>query len=274
MRSEHAAWVAGTFAAHSVPRYYVDLAANHPTHESQTKDLELQGWRGLCIEPKPRFAEMLRAERACTTIDAVIDSTEREVNFTFGKGAMGGIVDEEFDNRYHWRVRDELRPVHTRRLQDVLGSCDAPNVIDYLSVDVEGAEAQVLPASFPWQAFTFLTVTIERPPPQLSQRLFRSGYLFARTIGLGDVAFVHSTHPNATKAADNSSFVQVPAKCHNRQIVYPERNKLKGVRYNSIFGCCTFPGFPQHTMPYTAPTSISAFGPAKGHDHGRALTVD
>lgn len=249
MKSEHAAWVLTSFehTQRSV-QYFVDLAANHPQDGSSTYELEQHGWNGLCIEPNPAYVSLLRARRQCNVMDVAIDSVGHNVSFEFSRGAMGGIVDHRFDNQPE--VQSPKHQVRAVPLQRALHSASAPNVVDYLSLDVEGAETAVLPSTFPWKSFTFLTLTIERPPPDLNVRLFQHGYLFAKTIGIADVAYVHRSHPNAATVSSNSSFVQVPAKCRGHGQPYADRQRIQGVRCGSIFGCCTFPGFPQSTTRY------------------------
>jgi hypothetical protein len=41
-------------------------------------------------------------------------------------------------------------------------------VIDYLSLDIESAEAWIF-ETFPWEDYTFLTLTVERPKAALIQ---------------------------------------------------------------------------------------------------------
>ena len=133
-----------------------------------------------------------------------------------------------------------------------------PRLIHYLSLDVEGAEIAVLPPSFNFRAYTFLTLSIERPPPGLSALLFQHGYLYADTIAY-DVLFVHRTHPRAQSVANNASFEQVPAKCisgpggfrySERPRLVPPKSSTRKVRCASIFGCCAFPGHPQSKVRY------------------------
>ena len=148
---------------------------------------------------------------------------------------------------------NSMRTLRTRTLGSVLIEATAPRVIHYLSLDVEGAESAVLSASFPWDSWTFLTLTIERPPPELNSRLFAHGYLFVRIIGLTDTAYVHRSHPFAHRyLASNRSFEQMPAKCRSHSHVYTERRRLarNATVCMSRFGCCEFPGHPQATTPY------------------------
>ena len=108
---------------------------------------------------------------------------------------------------------------------------------------VEGAETAVLSATFDWDAFTFLTLSVERPPPDLNARRFRHGYLFVRNRGY-DTLFVHDTHPRARLLAANASFEQLPAKCRVAHGKYTDgRHILRGLQCRSRFGCCSFPGW-------------------------------
>lgn len=255
--SEHARWVLSTFEDTlpvSSTRYFVDLAANHPQDGSSTNELEQHGWNGLCIEPNPAYVPLLRARRRCQVVDVAIDNAERNVSFAFSRGPMGGIIDRRFDNQPN--AGKTRQPPGTGYIQAIplhraLRSASAPNVIDYLSLDVEGAESSVLPSTFPWKEIIFLTLTIERPPPDLNARLFQHGYLYAKTIGLTDTAYVHERHPRAAQVSANHSFVQVPAKCRNHGHSYSDRSRIHGqVACRSLFGCCTFPGYPQSTTLY------------------------
>jgi hypothetical protein len=188
----------------------VDLAANEPECLSNSVHLEREhGWSGLCIEANPALAKRLRAERACTVIEAPIASAPRHVSF-FPAGASGGIASKNMDNDNP--PADKLVNMTAQRLDEVLHTAKAPHVIGYLSLDIEGAEDEALCADFPFHRYTFLLMTVERPPPSLNQRLFEHGYLFVKNH-MFDTFYVHTSHPNATFIARNDTFKQVGAKC-------------------------------------------------------------
>ena len=62
-----------------------------------------------------------------------------------------------------------------RTLGSILREAGAPPTVDYLSLDVEGHEDDVL-LGFEWNEFAFLALTIERVGPALSKLLERHGY--------------------------------------------------------------------------------------------------
>ena len=303
--SPHARWVLKGFAnlpSHR-PRVYVDLAANDPFDRSATFELDKAGWHGLCIEPNPKYTEVLRVVRNCSVVAAAVDSSERLVTFKF-KDDLGGIQDPHFDNQMQRARPSHTAQMRTQQLHTVLNAASLPPRIDYLSLDVEGAESAALSPSFAWQyapqlkefctrtppakwlaqipsacstdahachssssvrsKYTFLTLTVERPPPDLNARLFEHGYLFASTIDVADVAYVHRSHPMAHRIAQNNSYVQVPAKCSTHkgfntwaptrtdlQRLLPGRVPLANLTScASVFGCCSFPGFPPSQVTY------------------------
>lgn len=57
----------------------------------------------------------------------------------------------------------------------VLQKFKVPKVIDYFSLDVEGAEEMVM-SDFPWDDYTFLVLTVERPSIALKHKLREHGY--------------------------------------------------------------------------------------------------
>ena len=59
----------------------------------------------------------------------------------------------------------------------MLQQVNAPKQIDYLSLDVEGAESIVM-KSFPWDTHRFSVLTVERPHTDLVGMLRRHHYRF------------------------------------------------------------------------------------------------
>jgi hypothetical protein len=57
-------------------------------------------------------------------------------------------------------------PRYTASLRSILKKFNAPSMIDYLSLDVEGAELFIM-KDFPFDEHKFKLLTIERPKDQL-----------------------------------------------------------------------------------------------------------
>jgi hypothetical protein len=177
--------------------YFVDLAANDAVFLSNTLSLEQKfGWKGLCIEPNPGYMKGY-LHRKCQLVQSVVGPVEDEaVPFMFDKGAHGGIVGKDFDNKDRGQPPPSM---HTVSIGKILRDFQAPRLIDYLSLDIEGAEAWVF-KTFPWDSFTFLTLTVERPKPELVDMLKQNNYLYLCDHGkFGDQFWVHPSLTNFEK---------------------------------------------------------------------------
>eukprot|EP00667_Euglena_gracilis_P022721 EG_transcript_25397 len=174
--------------------YFLDLAANDPVYLSNTYALERWfGWDGICIEGNPRLIKSLKEVRSCTVVHAAVSSTRNEtVRFRVDNGVLGGIVSPDTDNRPGARAkRLAIVELQTRKLEDILSEHCAPPVIDLFSLDVEGSEWEVL-RTFPFDAYQFRVLTIERPSSALAQLLRRQGYSRLGLVGrFGEQVWVH-----------------------------------------------------------------------------------
>ena len=182
--------------------YFVELAANHPTELSNTYLLERDyDWNGLCIEPNWQYWNALASIRKCTVIGAVGGGTVSEViKFRFHPfkrfiGAFGGIVGDNFDNKEN--PKDENKELieesrYTVALAEIFDTFGAPSVIDYLSLDVEGAEDLIM-TPFPFDKYTFRVLNVERPSKTLRELLESHGYIYLKSDRYGDTIWKHKS---------------------------------------------------------------------------------
>ena len=174
--------------------FFIDLAANHWLTFSNTIGLErYYNWTGICIEANPNYYKDLLEQRKCHLVGAPVYSISGE-KITFKlKNALGGIVGSEFDNKELNKDDIELRTVTLLRTLDFF---KAPKVIDYFSLDVEGAEWHVL-KNFDFGRYTFLILAIERPNVHLHNLISHHGYRFMTCVAnFGESFYLHQTHPN------------------------------------------------------------------------------
>jgi FkbM family methyltransferase len=123
--------------------YFVEVGANDPERWSQTFHLERLGWTGVLIEPQPDLAEQLR-QRRTAKVYAVACSAPENAGRSMTLYIAGG--HSSFDPRL--KVAS-VRPhgtvdVPLRTLDSVLMEAGAPAPIDFLAIDVEGHEIEVL----------------------------------------------------------------------------------------------------------------------------------
>ena len=165
--------------------YFVEIGAADGCTHSNTYALERDfNWTGIVIEANPTYISELYRNRTCHCVHTCVDGQPGEVSF-FNFGFMGGIVGQDTDNASSKRAQllekhgHRVANMQTRSLQEILESARAPAVIDYLSIDVEGAEHRIL-AAFPFDRFRFESITVERPTPAVHGLLKKAGYVLDR----------------------------------------------------------------------------------------------
>ena len=212
--------------------YFIDLAANDPVRISNTYALETSfNWNGLCLEPNPVYWSAL-SHRKCDVVAAIIgDKTMEEVSFIYPKGKppKGGILGNEFDNKDD--KYNESHPRFTVSLVDVFQKFRVPKIIDYISLDVEGAEDLVM-SSFPFDQYRFNVMTVERPSDKLSALLTANGYLLLKTLKKGiETIWTHeSIYEDLDKSAldiDSENYKYTEREARER--IIPEEEKTNRV---------------------------------------------
>ena len=173
--------------------YFVDLAANGAEILSNTISLERHfNWNGLCIEANPSYWHELGRLRSCTVVGAVIGKHANDKILFSMRGTGGGIAGDTFDNK----VDDKTAITEERftaQLDKTFEQFHVPKVIDYLSLDVEGAEDYIMGA-FPFESYRFRFLTVERPSPELTKKLAEHGYRYIKKlVFFGDTLFAHES---------------------------------------------------------------------------------
>ncbi|QNI72767.1 FkbM family methyltransferase [Synechococcus sp. NOUM97013] len=197
--------------------YFVDLAAAHPKRFSNTFFLEKKlGWRGILIDANPYFTKLLRENRTSQVFEcAITSSNETLVDFRIDNGELGGIVGDAFDNSYSIRGGElksaKIIKVKTRTLESILDEANAPAVIDYLSLDIEGAEYEAL-KTFDFSKYRFRCMTVECPPLDLDLLLDSHGYVQVQHSKY-DTFYIHKSQiSEACLDNCNPHFFATPAK--------------------------------------------------------------
>lgn len=210
-------WVINDVFNYKKNGYFVDLAATDGIKNNNTYLLEKNlNWKGICIEPNPKFHSNLRKNRKCLIYTDPIDGeNDTVIDFRVDNGPGGGIVDDDTDNNYKIRGNQlrsnkaKIVKMKTKTLEYILDQSNAPKIIDYLSFDVEGAETRIL-RNFPFEKYTFLSMTIERPTVELNNLLFSKGYVFVKNSVM-DSYYVHKTIENFENIK-KEPFEQIPPK--------------------------------------------------------------
>ena len=124
------------------PGYFVEIGAFEGAKKNSTIILENKGWQGVCVEPTPESFEKLIQNRKCRCENVAIWKEEGTIEFANykEKPAWNGIV-ETLDEYHQKRIDMATTITVPTKTWDQLNF--APH-IDYLQIDVEGAELQIL----------------------------------------------------------------------------------------------------------------------------------
>jgi FkbM family methyltransferase len=129
---------------------FVELGAFDGVYHSNTLALERDfGWDGWLVEAVPHYAAQAQHVRRAKIINVAVGPDEAERDYFVG-GQWSGLKDFTRPNLLagHETFRNPLVTVKTVTLSKLLSSLQVPAVIDYFSLDVEGAEYPILESYF------------------------------------------------------------------------------------------------------------------------------
>jgi len=180
--------------------FFCDIGGNHPLTINNTRYFEELGWSGIAFEPLPHMTQLWEEHRKAKLFPFALSDIEGEVTFTIVKDTTGwedmlSFVKETRNMDYDYET-EEIR-VKTQVFKDVIAKENIVH-IDYLSLDVEGHELNVL-KGIDFSKVRINVLTIENNPPcciiygdeDIRKLMFNNDYiLWGRTIGLDDI-YVH-----------------------------------------------------------------------------------
>ena len=123
--------------------FFVEVGANDPRERSQTWHLEQAGWTGILIEPQPDLARELRAKRVAKVF-AVACSSPDDAGRILPLHVAGPLSSLDRERMAPGATPETVIAVPIRTLDSVLEEAGAPKGFDFLSIDVEGHEIEVL----------------------------------------------------------------------------------------------------------------------------------
>lgn len=157
--------------------FFVEFGATDGVGLSNTYLLERRfGWKGILAEPGKRWHQDLLRNRSCSIDKRCVWSvTGAELEFVETRiGELSTV--RGFESRdYHRDARlDHVSyKVSSVSLNDLLSAHGAPPVIDYISVDTEGSEFEILNA-FDFGKYRIHAMTIEHADVEADRRKIRA----------------------------------------------------------------------------------------------------
>lgn len=145
----------------STPGFFLDVGAADGFTISNTLLLEENGWKGIAVDAFPRNFE----KRTNTIVESAVVAAKK-----------GELVDFLVPTHYRdfsgitrnlGKHKEVLSQVETQTvsretslLSDILDKHNAPLTIDYMNLDIEGSEYEIL-STFPFDKYTIKYITVE-----------------------------------------------------------------------------------------------------------------
>lgn len=144
--------------------YFVEFGATNGVDISNTYLLEKEfGWNGILVEPARCWQKELKENRGCE-IDhrCVWSASNQKLVFNEAPGKNLSTIDQFSAGDLHENRRKggKLYEVETISLLELLEEYRAPREIDYLSIDTEGSEYEIL-SSFDFDKYNIRAITCE-----------------------------------------------------------------------------------------------------------------
>lgn len=156
--------------------FFVEFGATNGIDLSNTYFLETEfNWNGILCEPAKFWKEeLVRNRGANLDFDCVWSVTNDEIEFNEVDYKELSTIAEFSNSDMHIKDRryGKTYIVNSVSLLDLLVRHNAPSVIDYLSIDTEGSEFEIL-SKFDFSRFSFRFVSCEHNYGSNRERIFQ-----------------------------------------------------------------------------------------------------
>jgi FkbM family methyltransferase len=170
--------------------FFIEIGAYDGVELSNTLALEQLGWKGICVEPLPHLQESLQKNRTCQIFNCAISSSNGHKEFVVADVLSG--FSDTLDTLRVSKERGTCKTitVETMTFDDLLAKANAPEFIDFLSLDTEGSEFDIL-QSLDHSKYKFGFITVEHNGKQPAREniktfLISKGYKYKRPNKIDD----------------------------------------------------------------------------------------
>ena len=167
--------------------FFIEIGASDGIDLSNTYLLETQyNWKGICCEPIPEHFEKLVKNRPNSLCykEAVYNTSGLTLSFDIANEStlFSGITEHIDKHKATVNKSKTTIKVKTISLLDVLNDAKAPAFIEYMSLDTEGSEFEIL-KNFDFGKYTFGLIDVEHNyveprRTEIKNLLLSKGYLY------------------------------------------------------------------------------------------------
>jgi FkbM family methyltransferase len=175
---------------------FVDIGGYDGVTGSNTVFFEVfRNWTGVLVEPSPIQFEMAKAVRRCPCLGYAVAGTSGDAQFmevTSGYTQMSGFLDSYAADlldkvRANPQHQEIVHTLQTKTLQSILDE-QGLQKIDFLSLDVEGGEMDIL-THFPFEKYEIELFSVENnaQTSEIPQFMDTKGYELVEFVGVDDI---------------------------------------------------------------------------------------
>ena len=139
--------------------FFVDIGAAGGFSVSNTKLLEDMGWKGILVEPSKYWHPILQNRLGDISHCAISSDISRKT-FMETTDPFKSTLYKYLGKDKHEHRSARMYEVPTITLLNLLEKYNAPKIIDFLSIDTEGSEFDII-QNFDFNLYKFKVITIE-----------------------------------------------------------------------------------------------------------------
>lgn len=177
--------------------FYVDIGAHHPTKFSNTAHFYELGWKGINVDAsKESIAKLEKARSRDVNIHCGVGKPSSLTFYHYDEPALNtfdeGVVAKRKKDKIPYKIiKKEI--IEIRSLGSILGDVlDSNTLIDFLSIDVEGKDQEVLESN-DWMLFRPTLVLVECHGFDMTEPYKNSSAMLLNDVGYKIVAKTLST---------------------------------------------------------------------------------
>lgn len=162
--------------------FFVEVGAGDGVHVSNTYFFEKEfGWHGLLVEPNPAFHASIRKHRTAHLETRAAFSSAADAAPFLAHGELSHLGGSNRPDG-HVHAGQEI-DVSTATLTRIFDDNDAPETINYMSIDTEGSELEILMGlDFDRYKIDFLTIEhnfVDEKRKRIREYMTSAGYAFS-----------------------------------------------------------------------------------------------
>lgn len=167
---------------------YVDIGCWDPVKASNSYYFHLRGWKGICVDPNPKMQTLFEQTRKSDIfVNSAVGLGNKTLTYYMLEDDLSSMNTLDYSFIQHHQLEDKVflkKEIQTVKLQAILEKhINEDEVIDFLDVDVEGFDLEVLQSN-DWERFRPKVILIETEDA-LALDLESKVTLFLKEVGYG-----------------------------------------------------------------------------------------